>query len=61
VEVEEEEVEEEDPTPAVAVVVTLKLAKEVHSLQNHFSSKVDSYPIGLLPHPTAIQVSFHFL
>jgi hypothetical protein len=61
VEVEEEEVEEEDPTPAVAVVVTLKLAKEVHSLQNHFSSKVDSYPIGLLPPLTAIQVSFHFL
>lgn len=55
VEVEEEEVEE-DPTTAEAAVETLKYAKEVQLLEKHFSLKVDSYPIGLLPPPIAIQV-----
>lgn len=54
-EVEEEEVEE-DPTTAEAEVETLKSAKEVQSLEKHFLSKVDSYPIGVPPPPTAIQV-----
>lgn len=55
VEVEEEEVEE-DPTPAEAVVETRKPVKEVQLLEKHFSSKVDSCPIGVLPLPIVIQV-----
>jgi len=55
VEVEEEEVEE-DPTPAEAAVETRKPVKEVQLLEKHFSSKVDSYLIGVLPPPIAIQV-----
>jgi len=59
VEVEEEEVEE-DPTPAEAVVEIQKPVKEVQLVEKHFSSKVDSYLIGVLPLPIAIQVLFLF-